>query len=96
MGVLALPIKFSFLLLCIYCIPLANILFSIMVAGKDAMKNGPAAFSMAASEAYKKMGYDEKKLLKDSTISESEKTMIIKVPVYSMLLQVGSVSSSME
>ena len=49
-----------------------------MVAGKDAMKNGPAAFSMAASEAYKKMGDDEKKLLEDSIIGESEKTMTIK------------------
>ena len=42
------------------------------------MKNGPAAFSMAASEAYKKMGNGEKKLLEDSIISESEKTMTIK------------------
>ena len=48
------------------------------LAGKEARKNGPAAFNLAASVLYKNMDEAERKLLDDS-IPESEKTMTIKV-----------------
>jgi len=48
-----------------------------LVAGRDAMRNGPAAFNVAASEAYKERGDDDKKFLDDSIV-QNEKTMTIK------------------
>ncbi len=49
------------------------------VVGKEAMQGGPAAFSKVASETCKKMGDEDKKLLDDYTIVESNKTMSIRV-----------------
>ena len=48
------------------------------LAGKEARKNGPAAFNLAASVLYKNMDEAERKLLDDSIPEESEKTMTIK------------------
>ena len=42
------------------------------------MKNSPGVFNVAASEAYRRLGDDEKKLLDDSTVGDSVKTMSIK------------------
>ncbi len=39
------------------------------------MQVGPAAFSKAASDTYRNMGAEEKSMLEDSVIKESEKTM---------------------
>ena len=48
------------------------------LAGKEAMKNGPAAFNIAASEQYKNIGEEEKKKLDDIIPEEREKVMTIK------------------
>jgi len=50
----------------------------ITVAGKEAMRIGPAAFSAAASDSYKNMRDEEKKQLEDSMVKEREKTMTIR------------------
>ena len=42
------------------------------------MQVGPAAFSKAASDTYRNMGDEEKSMLGDSVIKESEKTMTIR------------------
>ena len=47
------------------------------LAGKEAMKNGPAAFNIAASEQYKNIGEEERKL-DDIIPEEREKVMTIK------------------
>ena len=48
------------------------------LAGKEAMKNGPAAFNIAASEQYKNIGEEERKKLDDIIPEEREKVMTIK------------------
>jgi len=50
---------------------------SLFVGGKEAMINGPAAFNAVASEHYKAMDEEGKKLL-GNDISESVKTMTVR------------------
>ena len=42
-----------------------------MIAGKECIKNSPGVFNVVASEAYRRLGDDEKKLLDDSTVGDS-------------------------
>ena len=52
-------------------------LIVLILGGKEAMKNGPAAFNVVASEHYKALDEEENKLL-DNDIPESEKILTIR------------------
>ena len=57
---------------------LTHYVINVFVVDKDAMKIGTSAFNMAASEQYKHMGDEERKLLEASIPDKTEKTLTIK------------------
>ncbi len=54
-----------------------NLMYDFL-AGKEARKNGAAAFNIRAAEVYRKMGEDDHKILKESIPEETEITLSIK------------------